>query len=519
MLAFDACTRRYFDLPDADLSEVRAYTSTSTRAVDAELVLPVERLAMIERVAQRAAAADAPDLHGARLLRQAAAALPLYAWSGARRGEILGVRARDVWMHDGAAAVMLRKNRSRRLKTRAGHRTLILDAELPGLGGTYSWVNSDSRRSPEWQRPRSYLFSPLARPDGADGRDAIAAACMEVMREVTERRRERLHRLRHLVAFERTLPIVLSEEDLAWMRSSGLRVTPPLGDHPALPRDLMERIVPLGHRDWRTTIQSYLHLPWLWRSASDERVAARHLSRREVAFAMGVTLPAVDKITQKNGRVSPRYAWLQHVRRPRRLREAVDERTWPTESRMHTWTATELDSLFKRVERIGSLEDAVRVAGGSAADYSNIATLVRVIERRIGGRLFRPTGRDRPTEGPGRVVRRLDASLRSQLLAWLDTSMRDRDPEVEALIQAIADAMNHQDRAFLLGDTSVIHRLVAEVFRLTDARVTADVTPVENGWVKATFRSEAGTPLVGDVKAAIGAAWIALQLRAKRELG
>src|SRR3546814_6335688 len=64
-------------------------------------------------------------------------------------------------------------------------------------------------------------------------------------------------------------------------------------------RSLMERVVTLGHVDWRTTIRSYLHLPWLMRSRQDRALADTYMHRREVAFAMGVSLPAVDKITQQ----------------------------------------------------------------------------------------------------------------------------------------------------------------------------------------------------------------------------
>jgi len=334
------------------------------------------------------------------------------------------------------------------------------------------------------------------------------------MRQVTGRPRERLHRFRHLVAFERTLPVVLSAEDLAWMESSGLKVTSSEADV-ALPRDLMERVVLLGHRDWRTTIRSYIHMPWLWRSRSDERIAIEYMSRREVAFAMGVTLQAVDNVSQKAKPSTPRAAWLQHVRRPRTVQGVVaGEPALPSSMRTHVWTALDLDALFKCADRVGGLQEAVRVSGGSDADYRNIAAGVAIIEQRIGGRLFRGVGPS--PKRPRRVVRRLDPQFGDALLDWLDRSIRGCDSEVQELLSTIVDAMSPYDRPHVMAEAQAMTRLVSHVTRLTDGRVVAEVLPCDNAMARATFLSEADTTLVGDLKRAFGTAWLALRLGARR---
>src|SRR5690606_4509397 len=135
-------------------------------------------------------------------------------------------------------------------------------------------------------------------------------------------------------------------EDLAWMEESGLVVSPAQHCGVALPRDLMERVSPLGHVDWRTTLRSYVHVPWLWRSCYDKRNAMDHMARREVSFAMGVTLQAADKVAQLGKPNSARTAWLNHARTPRAVPSWDGEQTDPTLSRAHTWSALELDELF-----------------------------------------------------------------------------------------------------------------------------------------------------------------------------
>src|SRR5690606_19185508 len=109
-------------------------------------------------------------------------------------------------------------NRSRRIKTRAARRYVSFHhRRRPGLARFEEWVSMDSLRQQAWQRERAFVFSPLTAPGGAEGRDAIARACSEVTAEVTGRGNERLHRFRHLVAFELLVPLFLSPKDAEWM--------------------------------------------------------------------------------------------------------------------------------------------------------------------------------------------------------------------------------------------------------------------------------------------------------------
>ena len=93
------------------------------------------------------------------------------------------------------------------------------------------------------------MFSPLENGRLATGRSAIANACLKGLAEVTGRQQERLHRLRHLVAYEQITPIVLSDLD----REALGHVVPqkPLAERDVvLPRDMAAQVITLGHAHW-----------------------------------------------------------------------------------------------------------------------------------------------------------------------------------------------------------------------------------------------------------------------------
>src|SRR3546814_5110031 len=65
-------------------------------------------------------------------------------------------------------------------------------------------------------------------------------------------------------------------------------------------RDLLGKVVETGHADWRVTLRCYIHMQWLLRSLQDAAIGEKYMHRRTVAFATGLTLPAVDKVVQRS---------------------------------------------------------------------------------------------------------------------------------------------------------------------------------------------------------------------------
>src|SRR3546814_16188309 len=102
-------------MPEVDMSEVMSYLRCGQQSVDAELILPQERA---EILARSAALADAGS-QGAgkvsgRLLQQAAAAPPLYAYGALRRSGVLGLTVGDTWTDDERTTLRVGRPAARR---------------------------------------------------------------------------------------------------------------------------------------------------------------------------------------------------------------------------------------------------------------------------------------------------------------------------------------------------------------------------------------------------------------------
>ncbi|MGY0799560.1 hypothetical protein ACW7G0_10955 [Lysobacter sp. A286] len=525
ILEFHRCSQRHFDMPDVDLDEVRSHLRNSTQSVDARLILPQERVAILDNALARARDGTGRTPDDVRVYRQAAVALPLYAWGGARCAEVLGLRLGDVWFVGEQAGIRVRRNRSRRLKTAAARRTLLFDSTCQlGVSHALEWIGIDGLRSAPWQRARAYIFSPSGEPMAAEGRDAIARACVELVRDVTSRGRERLHRLRHLVAFERTMPLLLDDADSVWLQSCGIAVSTSPGAQVILPRDLMERVVTLGHVDWRTTVRSYLHLPWLMRSRQDRALAETYMKRREIAFAMGVSLPAVDKITQQTKHLAPALMWLAHVRTTRRLPLAPVPKDPVGETVRTRWTSREIDALFRMADRLGGLESAARVYGATAADVAEIRRRVSLVERRMGKALFRNQETHELQNGPSRVLKRQDHAMLDAFLSWFDALLLDERTGVLQLLESIVDIMSAFDRDGIEGEAAALDGLARAWEQAVPKRVRLEITNTDHAHAKlrawrchdtgGLADSGEDARLDGVVRRAVATAWIAGRLGA-----
>lgn len=466
VLDFHDCCSRIFGLPELDLSEVRAYLSSERRSVDGCLVLKVERDAAVSRLIEHGenpASGMSEGRQYVRVVRQAAAAMPLYAFAGARRSEVLGMKFADVVVEEnGVAWARIRANRSRRLKTHAARRTVQLLEAVPRLAVEQfaGWVNADRSRLHRWRHEGAYVFSPLESGRLATGRSAIANACLKGLAEVTGRRQERLHRLRHLVAYERITPLVLPDLD----RDALGHVMPQMplaGGGVVLPRDLAAQVITLGHAHWVTTLRCYYHLPWLLRSNADAVIRMRYMNRRGAAAVMGLTLPAVDRISQQSKPTPAARAWLDHALAPRVLPKPVHPPITPEAGQSSKrWKAVELGWLLGHVERTGSLESTLTVMGGHPDEAVRIRKEFLSFERRLGRRLV---GGEwlASVDMPRRTVR--DLSQASSLEGWwklLDDGPEDDRKRVSRLAAQVFDWMAPGDGDAIRLETEAVDTLV-----------------------------------------------------------
>lgn len=520
ILRFHQCAELHYSMPEVDMNQVMSYLRNGQQSVDANLILPQERTEILARSAALADAGsqDAGKVSG-RVLQQAAAALPLYAYGAMRRSEVLGLKVGDTRVDGEHATIRVRRNRSRRIKTRAARRSVSFNQQRRlGIARFEQWVAVDSLRQQAWQRERAFVFSPLAAPGSAEGRDAIARSCSDIAAGVTGRGSERLHRFRHLVAFELLIPLFLSSEDAGWMTTLPIQWHGEEWREVLLPRDLLGRVVEIGHADWRVTLRCYIHMQWLLRSRPDAAIGEHYMHRRVVAFATGLTLPAVDKVVQQDKGKHPHVAWLDHFRDVRLVPSRVQSEAASCQAVARHWSPVELDALIRLADRMKSLDNAILSSGGSYEDARQIHHYLKAAERRVGRRLFRDPVVDQPAGKRRRVARELDSILKQNLLDWMDGS----DEDGVLVMNNLFESMSPMDGDAIVGSSGVIDALQRKLKKRHS--VNCSLKEIGGGFaeLKASkiFSGESGGSTDGkigislsqDIKRAVAIAWISSRL-------
>lgn len=521
ILRFHQCAELHYPMPEVDMSQVMSYLRDGQQSVDANLILPQERAEILTRSAARAdSGSQNADKDSGRVLRQAAAALPLYAYGAMRRAEVLGLKVGDNWTDGEHTTIRVRRNRSRRIKTRAARRSVSFNQQRrPGIARFEQWVAMDSLRQQAWQRDRAFVFSPLVSPGSAEGRDAIALACSEVAAEVTGRGNERLHRFRHLVAFELLVPLFLSPKDSEWMATLPIQGHGEEWSDVLLPRNLLGRVVEIGHADWRVTLRCYIHVQWLLRSRQDAAIGEQYTHRRVVAFATGLTLQAVDKVVQQDKGKHPGGAWLDHFRDVRLVPSRLQSDVPSSQAAARYWSAVELDALFSLADRMKSLDHAVMSSGGNRVDVENLRRCLAVAEKRLGRRLFHESAAGVPSGKRRRVVRELDGDLKRKLLDWMGGGSEDGALVMRDLIEL----MSPLDAATISGSVGAIQKL--ELWLQENSDVDCDRNETGDGLAELLVRKllpesaddsgelSSGLSLAQVIKGATAMAWISSRLR------
>lgn len=472
LLLFHGYAQAQFDLPDVDLSGVKLYLGDDPEALaDARLVLPRERDAIADHLEAAAEAAEGTKtLAEVRVLRQARQAMPLFTAGGLRRGEGLGIQFRDVGVSGDQLRVRVRPNSSRRLKTVRGRRVITLPAAATAVGGMHlaQWIQTERARLTRANLETAFVFTPADAPFDAKARFEIADICLNAVREVTGRPSARLHALRHLVAMEDTTTVFLSAPDLAALQDA-LRLVPvPTLKDVALPRDLLGRVVGLGHVDPKTTLIHYHHLGWLLRSRSDLWINERYASRATLAPLLGVSLHALDwALKQRPGRDRV-LAWLDVGADVRNVPSSPVQGSTsnaPSSSGgdpAWRWTASELGAILDSVARVGSLEKALLVQGAPASAAASLRQAVLPLERRLGRRLLEEVGRA-PAEGKSarRRIRKLGGGeALEELWRWFDAD----DEECRSTLAGMAESM-YEYLQPVHGDRIVLPPVQAEKLR------------------------------------------------------
>lgn len=498
VLSFHAFGQREYGLPEIDLSEVKVYLGDDPDALsDARLILPAERDVLVEFGADKSEAGKGEESpHSRRIKHLVGFAMPLYGRAGLRRSEAMGLQFRDVSESDGWIRVQVRPNMSRRLKTPRATRVVEVPAgdTIEDSLTLTEWIKVERQRLPGERLETAYVFSSVDAPFEADSRSEIIAECMAACRRVTGHEGARLHHLRHLVAMERVTAVFLSTEDQEGLAASlSLAQVQTLRGELAMPRDLLGQVIELGHVDALTTLISYHHLSWLFRSRVDAWHAKRYLNRSVLAPLLGVTTHALDwAVKQRPGR-SRAAAWLDVAVAPRVIPLASGPATSPTnheqpnnqEASLETWSAMALSDLLDDVARMGSLEKTLIVLGRDPSQADLIRSEVSVLEGRLGRRLLSERSHAGVAGAPKRMLRRVDhARSVDVLLEWYDGDVDKRRQSIAGVAKRVCEFMqsDHRDR---------IHVPEAQAAQLEELLLSLgiDETQIESISIGAGIRS------------------------------
>lgn len=506
IMSFHSCSQIHCEMPDVDLSVVASHLRDIHRPSDANLIVPQQRDAIISLAVYRAEAGKTKSPQKGRLDRQVAAALAVLAWSGARKSEILGVGADDVWSSGEELTFRVQQNRSRRLKTPAARRLLNLNSHVNhGVDYSIKWIKADRQRSPPHRQRKGYIFSPLEQPSSASGREPVAVACANLMREITGRSSERIHRFRHLSAFERLMPLFLNQADQDCLQAvvNGLESNAPT----ALPREALEQIIPLGHVQCKTTLVSYIHTPWLIRSFEDAHIKKRHWTRREAAFAMGVSLSFIDQLTHSAESAQPWTGWFDHVIRMEPVE--VDKRIYQDcdDQSSRIWTVEEIEQLLRIDSRSSSLKHAAWIHGLASSEINAFERQLLIIERRLGRRLATRKNSDASIKRPKTIIRSSDSGFVSALSVELSNSNRGG---LRAHLESLVDTISFNSDSIEADQGSLI--FLGGIIETINPDVNWKVSSIGSGFGVATATVKSKSFNISDVVRAVAIACLQVRL-------
>lgn len=529
VLHFHSVVAPRFDLADVDRDDFAEFLRDAPQSVDAETIRVQQReVALAGLVREAAFSADAPPPTqgmGAglrRVVRQAAIAAELTGAAGARIGEPLGMRLKDIAASPDKTLIRLASNRFRRVKTRASRRVVDLSHRVPASGRARiaAWCDAEYRRTMGSQQSAAFLFRSVDQAKRIHHRRAVRDLVAGFLAKATRRKRERVHRLRHLAGTEGLCSVFLPQPDrqrLPWLvpLSEGELHS----DEVIFPRDLHRQTCVLGHVRPRTTLVTYCHVPWITRARADAWMGTR-LDRWHAAAAMGCSVHNADQIVKRRKPTPAREAWLNHLVPPRQPPAVPPNSQGPAGEdrlRLTDLTTRDVGRLLGWTEDGLSSEAAVLALGATGADLALI--------RECGSRYASRVGRDfiaaSPRTSPKRRTRRHQKANHLYDL-W---ELADQSPDATALrrnLSTVVEAVvrwarfHHRDRIMLpVGDAEHLRELLLHVGHPAD-RIFIEAAPEEPFVVVRVARLGQVPRYYGrELRRLLGVIWVRDQVRAK----
>lgn len=388
LLSFHHHCAATWDLPQIDLSFLFVELGAGRQQADSSLILPIERSQALASLCRAAWEGGESEFAEVRLARAADWVAYYLAWGGTRLNEALGLQVRDVGIRpNGSLWTVIRSNRLRPLKTPAAVRRPIfaIGPEESSHRQRVTQRVDDARRHAGARRPGSAYLLRLRDCENerlSSSADAVAQLIRQSLAAATGRPSERLHRLRHLAVTQSLMGLVLGSDDRGWIGLNSRASASPL-----TPRELLAVSVAFGHAHWRTTVQWYLHLPWLLQSRAAQHSREEYFSRRHVAGALGYTCATLDSLL-RNRDVDVVSAYFGHFRVGRATPEKGSPPASEAAGARIEWTATRVGQLVGLAAKMKDVEAAMRLVGAPMDQLALVLACAERWEAKLGMRLL-----------------------------------------------------------------------------------------------------------------------------------
>lgn len=292
---------RYHGVEPIDLSRMNQMAGQAEEneyIVDNQMMLPSEAQAISDVISENDVISDSPQT-GAhcdyRIVRQTKLLFSILNCTGARFKEALNLRARDVIIVDDHIYLIMRNTGYLPVKTRYSRRLVNFSARATESECVQirDWIKSEFAIG-RLRKPGDYLLTDLTgKPVDPDLFNRILKSIYQSISVANLKN----HHVRHTVISDETSIDTMS---VSIQELSNPHSVASFNEELALPRDFQYSTRQRGHKLARTSIRSYVHIPWafsLHTQSRKEHIVDRHT----LAAALNVSASAADNRIQRHG--------------------------------------------------------------------------------------------------------------------------------------------------------------------------------------------------------------------------
>lgn len=443
LAAFHSMLVEHHGFDPVDFSAIEGTFAIPEKYVDAELVQPQELkhgLESLDAFVERPP--DGVGTNRIRLARQTRVFTLLLGATGARHEELAAARFKDLVATEDATVAFVRRSRYRRLKTSAARRMIDCTSMLSRQQriAIRDWVSAETARLGSSWKSTLPIFGELGAPRNRVRSNELRDAALGALADAIGYR-SKIHRVRHLVATEGLTRWWLSNTDSDRLRVSRIRAGRHAKGWPkpspvALPRNVRQESIRLGHRRNSTTVLNYFHMQWMVLSRPHESLA-KYAGRRSAGVVLGVAPPTADKIIQraKSGNRTGDHTgkWLMSViGKPTSIpgENETGLRTPASEGVALPLTARQVEQALTHIQKGVSVLQVATSLGLTESHRVHLLAAAQQVQSRVGFTLI-PEARGMKAARTARKFQSTGAA--TQLLDLFDSGSETEKNEVRQL--------------------------------------------------------------------------------------